>query len=110
MRAVLAALALAVATTGCHGRSVRVESGSPVVAKVSVTVTNSLSQSVMVYGVWNGQEHPLKEVPANSTLDVPIADVKAGDVIQLKATTSDGTRTYTKDGVSLQTKNTWKVP
>ncbi|MFN8579802.1 MAG: hypothetical protein U0163_02315 [Gemmatimonadaceae bacterium] len=109
MRHLIAAM-LSVALVGCGGRTVKVESAPNAAPTVTLTVTNDLAQAVNVYVVSGGSDHLLNQVAANSTTALPVPGFAAGAVVRLKATTSDGTKTYTKDGVTLQSSNSWKVP
>jgi phosphotransferase system HPr-like phosphotransfer protein len=75
-----------------------------------LTVTNDLTQAVNVYVVLSGTERLLQQVAAKSTADLPVAGLAQGTIVRLKATTADGTKTYTKDGVALAVRSTWTVP
>jgi len=109
MRALLAALVIASAAA-CGGRQVEVRTGAQPAAAVSVRMTNNLSQAVNVYVTSGGSDLFLRQVPANSTEELPVQGVAAGSSVSLKARTVDGTRTYSKDNVVLSTSNTWQVP
>jgi hypothetical protein len=109
MRALLAALVIASAAA-CGGRQVEVRTGAQPAAAVSVRMTNNLSQAVNVYVTTGGSDLFLRQVPANSTEELPVQGVAAGSSVSLKARTVDGTRTYSKDNVVLSTSNTWQVP
>ena len=113
MRKVLATLALAAvaATTACGGRQVEVGS-SPTTqqAEASVQVTNNLSQAVNVSVSVGGSDTFLRQVPAGSTESIPVRGIASGSNVTLKATTVDGTRTYTKDNVTLTGMTSWQVP
>ncbi len=110
MRSLLAISVLLLASAGCSARTVKVESAPASVATVTLTVTNTLTQSVNVYVVTGGSDQLLDQVGANATTELPVRGLSVGAMVRLKATTSDGTKTYTKDGVTLQSSNSWKVP
>jgi hypothetical protein len=110
MRALLAAFVIASAAA-CGGRQVEVRTGAqPAAAAVSVRMTNNLSQAVNVYVTSGGSDLFLRQVPANSTEELPVQGVAAGSSVSLKARTVDGTRTYSKDNVVLSSSNSWQVP
>jgi hypothetical protein len=111
MRALLAALVIASAAA-CGGRQVEVRTGAQpaAAAAVSVRMTNNLSQAVNVYVTTGGSDLFLRQVPANSTEELPVQGVATGSSVSLKARTVDGTRTYSKDNVVLSSSNTWQVP
>ena len=110
MRARLASLLLFASLTACGARTVSVESAPPPASTVTLTVTNSLSDPVNVYVVTGSTETFVQTVSGNTTSSLSVKGVQAGTVVQLKATTSDGSKTYTKAGVTLQATNTWNVP
>jgi len=112
MRKMLAALMLAaVVTTACGRRQVEVGSSpSSSQAEAAVTVTNNLSQAVNVYVTSGGSDLFLRQVPAGSTENLPVRGIASGSSVTLKATTVDGTRTYTKDNVTLSGATSWQVP
>jgi hypothetical protein len=109
MRALLAGMLL-VAATACGGRQVNVETGPPATAAVTVRFTNNDTSPVNVYVVNQGTDLFLKQVAANTTEDLPVAGVAAGTQVRLKATRSDGSRTFTSDPMTLAATTTWRVP
>ena len=112
MRKVLAGLVLAVSmlTTACGGRKVEVQTGATTQAQTAVAVTNNLSQAVNVYVTVGGNDMFLRQVGAGSTENLEVRGVASGTSVTLKATTVDGTRTYTKDNVTLAGTTNWQVP
>lgn len=113
MRKMIAGVALAVAalTAGaCSGRQVEVQTGNTTQSQTSVTVTNNLSQAVNVYVMVGGNDMFLRQVGAGSSESLEVRGVAAGTSVTLKATTVDGTRTYTKDNVTLAGSTSWQVP
>ena len=109
MRALLAGLLL-VATAACGGRKVNVETAPKTSAAVTLRFTNSDNSAVNVYVVNNGTDLFLKQVAANSTEDLPVAGITEGTQVRLKATRTDGSKTYTSDPMALNASTTWKVP
>lgn len=101
---------LAVAATACGGRQVEVRTAPSQTSSVGLQVTNNLPQAVNVYVVSGGSDIFLRQVGANATESLPVQGVAAGSTVTLKATTVDGTRTYTKDSVTLTDSYRWQVP
>jgi hypothetical protein len=52
----------------------------------------------------------LRQVPGGATETLPVRGVASGASIGLKATTIDGTRTYSKQNVVLAPGVIWQVP
>jgi hypothetical protein len=52
----------------------------------------------------------LRQVQGTSTEQVPVKGIPANTQVTLRATTSDGSSTYTKANVSLSNNYTWVVP
>ena len=77
---------------------------------VAIHLTNNLSQAVNVYVVSGGNDIFLKQVAANSVEHIPVAGVPAGATVNLRAVTVDGTRTYTKNNVTLSSMYDWRLP
>jgi hypothetical protein len=50
------------------------------------------------------------QVGANSVKTLTVSGVSSGSSVSLKAKTADGSRTYTKDNVSLSPSYDWTVP
>ena len=113
---------LAVALTmsvGCGGRPVTVRTGETAASRsaageASIAVTNNLTQAVNVYVVSGtggaGGDLFLRQVAGGASETLPVRGVATGATIGLKATTIDGTRTYTKDNVIVQRGYVWQVP
>ena len=109
MRALLAGLLL-VATVGCGQRQVNVETAPRTTAAVTLNFTNNDTNPVNVYVVNDGNDMFLKQVPANTTEAIPVSGVAAGTQVRLKATRTDGSRTFTSDPMTLNASSTWRVP
>jgi phosphotransferase system HPr-like phosphotransfer protein len=98
------------ALAACSGRQVEVKTGPEPAAEVAVHLTNNLSQAVNVYVVSGTNDIFLKQVAANSVEHIPVAGLPAGTTVNLRAVTVDGTRTYTKDNVTLTSMFEWRLP
>ena len=109
MRALLAGLLLTV-TAACGGRKVNVETAPKTSAAVTLHFTNNDNNAVNVYVVNQGSDLFLKQVAANSTEDMPVAGIASGTQVRLKATRTDGSKTYTSDPMALNATTTWRVP
>ena len=108
------ALALIV---GCGGRTVNVQTGETTAARSgvgepSIAFTNNLTQGVNVYVVTGtaGADLFLRQVAGGASESLVVRGVAAGASVGLKATTIDGTRTYTKQNVVLSPGYVWQVP
>ena len=111
MKILIASLALMVAaTSGCGPRQVEVTTGAQPAADVTLRFTNNLTQAVNLYVTSGGTDVFLKQVVANTVEMVPIRGLAAGTTVTLKARTVDGTRTYTRDNISLVSSYDWRVP
>ena len=111
MKRFLSAVLVAASLAACGPRQVEVTTGaSPAVAAVGVRVTNNLTQGVNVYVVAGGSDMFLRQVGANSTETLDVRGVAAGTSVTLRATTIDGSRTYTKENVILSGTYDWQVP
>ncbi|MEO7368366.1 MAG: hypothetical protein ABIZ36_10435 [Gemmatimonadaceae bacterium] len=112
MKILIASLALVVAasTSACGPRQVEVTTGAQPAADVSIRLTNNLTQAVNLYVTSGGTDVFLKQVAANAAEVVPVRGITAGTAVTLKAKTVDGTRTYTRDNISLVSNYEWRVP
>jgi len=109
MRVLLASVLLAV-TVACGGRKVKVETAPKQSPAVMLHFTNNDNSAVNVYVVNAGTDLFLKQVAANSTEELPVAGIASGTQVRLKATRTDGTKTYTSDPMPLTATTTWRVP
>jgi hypothetical protein len=109
MRVLMLSLSL-VALAACGGRQVEVRTGPEPATDVSIRLTNNLSQAVNVYVVSGGNDIFIKQVSANTVDNLPVAGVPAGATVNLRASTVDGTRTYTKNNVTLSSAYDWRLP
>ncbi len=109
MRVLMVSLSM-LALVACGGRQVEVRTGPEPATDVSLRLTNNLSQAVNVYVVSGGSDIFLKQVASNSVESMPVAGVPAGATVNLRAVTVDGTRTYTKNNVTLSNSYDWRLP
>ena len=111
MRSLFAALSLVavVAFTGACSRQVDVETGVPQSA-INLSVTNNANQAVNVYVVSGGTPIFVGQVSPGRTQNLAVNGVAEGSLVTLRATTTDGTQTYTKDNVQLAGTHSWQVP
>ena len=100
----------ALAIGACGPRQVEVTTGAQPAPDISIRLTNNLSQAVNLYVTTGGTDVFLKQVGANAVEIVPVKGINAGTTVTLKARTVDGTRTYTRDNVSLGASYEWRVP
>jgi len=110
MRVLMVSLSMLV-LAACGPRKVEVRTGPEPTTDVALHVTNNLSQAVNGYVVSGANDIFLKQVAANSVEHIPVSGVPAGSTVNLRAVTVDGTRTYTKDNVTLATTMyDWRLP
>ena len=104
------ALALALTLIACGPRQVEVTTGPQPAADVSLVFRNNLTQAVNLYVTTGCTDVFLKQVAASSAETVPVRGLVAGQTVTLKATTVDGTRTYTRPNITLAPTYEWRVP
>lgn len=110
MRVLMVSLSM-LALVACGPRQVEVRTGPEATTDVSLQVTNNLSQAVNVYVVSGANDIFLKQISANSVEHIPVSGIAAGSTVNLRAVTVDGTRTYTKNNVTLSgTVYAWRLP
>ena len=111
MKRIMLTLAL-LATAACGGRQVQMQTApqTSTEATASIQLTNNASQAVNVYVVSAGTDIFLKQVAARSTESLPVRGVADGSTVTLRATTVDGSYTYTKENVVLSGSYVWQVP
>lgn len=110
MQRLIAMMSIALAATACGPRQVEVRTGPQPVSEVTLRVTNNLSQAANIYVVNGGSDIFLKQVPANSAASMNVPGISAGATVGLKATPIDGSRSYTRDNVTLSGLYEWQVP
>lgn len=106
------ALVAVTAVAACHRKvdTTSTPAKEPAGPTYTLTVTNNLTKSVNVYVTNGGVDTFLRQVQPTSTEQVPVKGIPANTPVTLKATTSDGSSTYTKANVSLANNYTWVVP
>ena len=109
MRILMVSLSMLV-LSACGGRQVEVRTGPQPSADVALHLTNNLSQAVNVYVVSGSSDIFVKQVGSNSVEHIPVSGVAAGSTVNLRAVTVDGTRTYTKNSVTLSSMYEWRLP
>lgn len=100
---------LAAALTACS-RKVEVGSAPSPASGMAVHLTNHATQSVNAYVTSGGSDVFIGQVGPNSDKTLPVSGISSGSSVTLKAKTADGSRTYTKDNVSLTSSTDWTVP
>ncbi len=106
---ILSLVLLAAALTACN-RKVEVNSAPAPSTGMAVHLTNNASQAVNAYVTSSGSDVFIGQVDANSSKTLPVSGISSGSAVTLKARTADGSRTYTKDNVSLTSSTDWTVP
>lgn len=111
MRSLFAMLSLValLGTTSACSRRVEVDTGVPQ-SNITLSVTNNANQAVNVYVVSGGTPIFVGQISPGRTQNLTVNGVADGSIVTLRATTTDGTRTYTKDNVSLSGATSWEVP
>lgn len=113
MKTLVAALVIATAAlpvAACGPRQVEVRTGPQAVSAVTLRVTNNLAQPLNVYVVNGGTDVFLQQVPSSSATSMNVPGIAAGTTVTLKATPADGSRSYTRDNVTLSGLYEWQVP
>ena len=103
------ALVLSLLSSGCS-RGVVVHAAPSAVVEVSLKVVNTAPQAVSIYVTANGIEVFLRAVAAGATEIVPVPGVATGTSVRLRAVLADGSRAFTRDGVTLSGVFEWQVP
>lgn len=94
---------------GCS-RQVTVQTAPAAAVEVSLRVTNNVSQAITVFVTASGTELTLGQVGANTTTLLPVRGVASGTTVRLRAALADGSRSYTREGVTLTGVFEWRVP
>jgi len=106
---ILSMVLLVAAITACN-RKVEVNTAPSPASGMAVHLTNNANQAVNAYVTSNGNDVFIGQVAANSEKTLPVSGIGSGATVTLKARTADGSRTYTKDNVSLTGSTDWTVP
>ena len=105
----LGAALLALGLVAC-GRQVAVTTAPPQAVEVSLRVKNGLDDAVNVYVLRAGQTTFVGQVGRGVTQVIPLRGLTRGSNVTLRATRADGTRTYTRDSVTLNELFEWVLP
>ena len=111
MRSLFALLSLValLGTASACSRQVEVDTGIPQ-SDITLSVTNNANQAVNVYVVSGGTPIFVGQISPGRTQNLTVNGVADGSIVTLRATTTDGPRTYTKDNVTLSGATSWEVP
>jgi hypothetical protein len=110
-RALFSAFIIGAATiTACGPRKAEVRTAPTAASSVTVEVQNHLAQGVNVYVVQNNNKTFLRQVNANSTVQVPVQGFASGTTVGLEATTIDGIKTYSRSNVTLAGNIVFPLP
>lgn len=109
MRRFLSTVALLL-LAACGPRQVDVRTAADLPPDVALLVENTLEQAVNVYVVDAGNELFLRQVPARSSVRLPVRGMPSGRRVTLRAATRDGSRTFTRDDVVLGGTTRWVLP
>jgi hypothetical protein len=93
--------ALAVAASACGPRQVEVRTAPSQPSQVSLRVSNTLTQAVNVYARVGNVDTFLGQVAAGANQTIPVQGFAPGSTVTVRATTVDGTKTYSRDNVTL---------
>jgi len=110
MKRFLVLASVLMAATACGPRNVEVRTGPQPVSEVTLRVTNNLAQAANVYVANGGSDVFLKQVPAHGVESMNVPGIAAGATVQLKATPVDGSRSYTRNNVTLSGLYEWQIP
>lgn len=106
----LLAIAFLIAAAACGPRQVEVRTAADLPPEAALLVENSLQQAVNVYVVDGTTELFLRQVPPRESVRLPIRGVPTGRRVTLRATTRDGSRTYSRRDVLLDGTYRWTLP
>jgi hypothetical protein len=101
---------LLLAASACGPRQVEVRTAADLPPEAAIVVENSLPLAVNVYVIDSGTELFLRQVPARGSVRLPVRGVPTGRRVTLRATTRDGSRTFTRENVVLDGTYRWTLP
>src|SRR3954471_700882 len=102
--------AILISVSACGPRQVEVRTAPPLPAESAIQVTNNLPQAVNVYVTYNGSDQFVQQVKSATSLRLPVRGVPSGSTVSIKATTVDGTHTYTRQNVVLTGTFLFAIP
>jgi hypothetical protein len=94
----------------CSPRQVEVRTAPTQSTQVALQVNNSLAQAVNVYVILNGTDTFLRQVPASSSVTIPVQGFAPGSTVSLRAVTLDGGKTYSRSNVVLSGTYVFPLP
>ncbi|MFI5229657.1 MAG: hypothetical protein ACHQWU_11345 [Gemmatimonadales bacterium] len=94
----------------CAPRQVEVRTAATQATQVSLQVNNNLAQAVNVYVILSGTDTFLRQVPANSSVTIPVQGFAPGSTVSLRAVTIDGGKTYSRTNVVLSGTYVFPLP
>ena len=103
-------LVLLISGAACGPRQVEVRTAPSQPVQNAIQLTNGLNQAVNVYVNYNGNDQFIQQVRASTAARLPVPGIPSGTTVTLKATTIDGTRTYTKASVVLNGTVDFSIP
>lgn len=98
------------AALACGPRQVEVRTAPAAASQVALQVNNNLTQAVNVYIVLNGTETFVGQVAASKSTTIPVQGFTPGTTVSLRATTIDGTKTYSRANVVLNGTYVFPLP
>lgn len=104
------AVALLFAVAACGPRQVEVRTAADLPPEAALLVQNGLPQAVNVYVVDGDTELFLRQVPGRESVRLPVRGVPTGRRVTLRATTRDGSRTFSRRDVLLDGTFRWTIP
>ncbi len=107
---VLAATTLASTLAACSPRQVEVRTAPTQQTQVAIQVNNNLTQAVNVYITLGGTDTFLRQVPASSSVTIPVQGFAPGSNVALKAVTVDGVHNYSRANVTLNGTYVFPLP
>ena len=103
-------LGLMLTLAGCGPRRVEVRTAPPLPAENALDVSNKIAQDVNVYVTYNGSDHFIQAVRANTSVRVPVRDIPLGSTVTIWAKTFDGARSFTRQNVVLNGVYYFPIP
>lgn len=102
--------ALLISIAACGPRQVEVRSAPSQPAQNAIQLTNGLNQAVNVYVNYNGNDQFIQQVRANTASRLAVSGIPAGTTVTLRATSVDGTRSFSLKDVVLNGTVNFSVP
>src|SRR5215207_7856834 len=94
-------LALLISGAACAPRQVEVRTAPSQPVQNAIQLTNGLNQAVNVYVNYNGNDQFIQQVRANTASKLAVSGIPGGTTVTLKATSVDGTRSFSLKDVVL---------